>query len=75
MFDAHLRSPPWHAGPEGAHSFKFQSVINTKIENVVSILRECDLLGRFDKNLDGQVLWRPNLFETAGKCLQHPQLG
>ena len=55
------------AGDQGAHSFKFQSVINTKIENVVAIVRECDLLNAFDKNLNGEVLWRPDLFETAGE--------
>ena len=55
------------AGDQGAHSFKFQSVINTKIENVVAIVRECDLLNAFDTNLHGEVLWRPDLFETAGE--------
>ena len=34
----------------------------------MAIVRECDLLNAFDKNLNGEVLWRPDLFETAGKA-------
>jgi hypothetical protein len=51
-------------GPN-AHSFKFKGVISTKIENVVSIVRECDLFSRSDSKSSGTILWQPNLFETA----------